>query len=81
MSIEDAESLRLLTPGARREDVPEILKLAESFRIPRVGHVQAETRKAHTTMGVAERMNKNFDFNCSYNGIFDALKPQQEAEA
>jgi salicylate hydroxylase len=81
MSIEDAESLRLLTPGTRREQVPEFLKLAESLRIPRVAHVQGETRKAHTTMGLAERVNKNLDFNCSYNGILEALKTRQEAEA
>jgi salicylate hydroxylase len=81
MSIEDAESLRLLTPGTRREEVPKLLKLAESFRIPRVAHVQGETRKAHTTMGLAERVNKNLDFNCSYNGILEALRNREEAEA
>jgi salicylate hydroxylase len=80
MSIEDAESLRLLTPGTLREQVPEILKLAERFRIPRVAHVQGETRKAHTTQGVADRVNKNLEFNCSYNGILDAVKIHKEAE-
>ena len=80
MSIEDAESLRLLSPSTRRDQVPEFIKLAESFRIPRVAHLQGETRKAHTTMGLAERVNKNLDFNCSYNGILEALKTR-EAEA
>lgn len=61
MSIEDAESLRLLAPGKRREDVPDILKLAESFRRPRVAQVLGETRKIHSTIGVAERVNKNLD--------------------
>jgi salicylate hydroxylase len=55
MSIEDAESLRLLTPETRREDVPAILKLAESVRRPRVVQVLEETRKSHTNVGVAER--------------------------
>lgn len=81
MSIEDAESLRLLAPGTRREDVPDILKLAESFRRPRVAQVLGETRKSHSTIGVAERVNRNLDFNCSYSGIYDALKARREEEA
>jgi salicylate hydroxylase len=79
MSIEDAESLRLLKQDTRSQDVPEILKLAESVRRPRVVKVLEETRKSHTALGtVAERMTRNLDFNCSYNGIFEALKDQKE---
>ena len=80
MSIEDAESLRLLAPGTSREEVPDILKLAESIRRPRTAQVLAETRKSHSTVGVAERAIKNLEFNCGYNGIREALKTRQ-AEA
>jgi len=80
MSIEDAESLRLLAPGTSREEVPDILKLAESIRRPRTAQVLAETRKSHSTVGVAERAIKNLEFNCGYNGIHEALKTRQ-AEA
>jgi salicylate hydroxylase len=80
MSVEDAESLRLLAPGTRREDVQNILKQAESVRRPRTAHVLAETRKSHSTFGIAERVTKNLEFNCGYNGIHEALKARQ-AEA
>lgn len=80
MSIEDAESLRLLMPGTLREDVPEILKRAESVRRPRVVQILDETRKSHSTVGVAERIIKNLEFNCGYNGIFEALKAQRQEE-
>lgn len=78
LSIEDAESLRLLTPGTRREEVQSILRLAESIRRPRTAQILAETRKSHSTMGVAERLNRNLDFNCGYKGIYEALRISQE---
>lgn len=81
MSIEDAESLRLLASGTRREDVPDIIKLAESMRRSRVAQVLTETRKSHSTFGVAERVTRNLEFNCSYNGIHEALQARQEADA
>ena len=74
MSIEDAESLRLLAPGTRREDVPDILKLAESVRRPRTTQVMAETRKSHTTLKLAERLAMNLEFYYGYNGIRSALQ-------
>ncbi|KAF2268649.1 FAD binding domain protein [Lojkania enalia] len=74
LSIEDAESLRLLAPGTRREEVEDILKLAESIRRPRTAHILAETRKSHANMKVAERLTKNLDFNCGYDGIYAALE-------
>ena len=77
MSIEDAESLRLLAPGTRREDVHDILKLAESVRRPRTAQILAETRESHSDLSVAERMNKNLDFTCGYNGIHEALHNYQ----
>ena len=78
LSIEDAESLRLLVPGTRREDVENVLKQAESVRRPRTAQILAETRKSHSTFGVAERVIRNLEFNCGYNGIFEALKTQRE---
>jgi salicylate hydroxylase len=77
-----AESLRLLAPGTRREDIQEILKLAESVRRSRTAQVLAETRKSHSTLGVAENAIRNLEFNCSYDGIHKALKARQgEADA
>jgi salicylate hydroxylase len=77
MSIEDAESLRLLVPGTLRGDVLDILRLVDSVRRPRTAQVLAETRKSHSGMGVAERAIKNIEFNCGYNGIEEALKIQR----
>jgi len=76
MSIEDAESLRLLS-GVPREAVPEVLKLAESVRRPRVNKILIETRKSHSTAGVAERVIQNLEYNCSYDGIFAALEAKK----
>ena len=78
MSIEDGESFRLVAPGTRREDVQDILKIAESIRRPRTTKVITETRKTHTTLKLAERLTMNMDFYYGYNGIHDAL---QHAEA
>lgn len=80
MSIEDAESLRLVAPGTRREDAEDILKLAESVRRPRLAQVLAETRKSHSTIGLAERVVKNLEFNCGYKGVHEALMTQQKEE-
>lgn len=77
MSIEDAECFRLLAPGTRREDVPDILKQAESVRRERTAEVLAETRKAHAVAGLAERVINNLEFNCGYKGIHQALEAQK----
>lgn len=74
MSVEDAEALRLLVAGTPREEVPALLKLVESFRMPRVARVADETGKANSTVGVAERVRANMEFNCGYNGIVDAVE-------
>ncbi|KAF2786706.1 FAD/NAD(P)-binding domain-containing protein [Melanomma pulvis-pyrius CBS 109.77] len=69
MSIEDAESLRLLAPGKRREDVPDILKLAESFRRPRVAQVLGETRKIHSTIEpTCPKTHHHWGFPCREAG-------------
>lgn len=77
MSIEDAESLQLLAPGTRPGDVKNILKLVESFRKTRTDQIAGETRKAHTTLGLAERVNNNSELYYGYNGIQEALKARQ----
>ena len=78
MSIEDAESLRLLAPGTRRDDVGNILKLVESVRRPRTARMLAETRKAHATVGESgDKMITDLEFQYGYNGIYDALKKGQ----
>ncbi|CAG9956573.1 unnamed protein product [Clonostachys rosea f. rosea IK726] len=81
MGIEDAESLRLLAPGTLRQDVPAILKLAESVRKPRVEKVLSETRKAHSRLGVVERMARNWEFNSSYSGVEEALDAKRKDQA
>lgn len=81
MGIEDAESLRLLAPGTLRQDVPAILKLAESVRKPRVEKVLSETRKAHSRLEVVERMARNWEFNSSYSGVEEALDAKRKDQA
>ena len=86
MSIEDAEGLRLLVPGTCREDVPDILKLVETVRKPRVTRVQADTRRSRDEFAgtavdesgsgssFAESWDRYLEFNYGYNGIHSALK-------
>ena len=74
MSIEDAEAFRLLASGTKREDVPGILKLVESVRRPRTTKVVEETRKTHGNLRVTERVTRNLDENCGYDGVFEALR-------
>lgn len=81
MGIEDAESLRLLAAGTRREDVPKILKLAESVRRPRAARVLEETRKSHTNLDLAEDYAETMQFNYGYKGIHEALEARQEEES
>ncbi|EME77650.1 uncharacterized protein MYCFIDRAFT_44875 [Pseudocercospora fijiensis CIRAD86] len=74
MAIEDAEAFRLLNaPGVTSEDVPEIFNTMDGVRRPRVARVLAETRKSHSTTGVAERVVQNMDFIYGYKGIHHAL--------
>jgi salicylate hydroxylase len=74
MCIEDAESFRLLAAGTRREEVQNILHVVENIRRARTAEVLAETRKSHSTIGVGERVIKNLEFNCGYQGIFKATE-------
>ena len=74
MSIEDAEGLSLLVPGTLREDVNAVLKRVESVRKPRVERVLEETRKSHGLGGVAERLVKNLEWICGYEGVAKELE-------
>ena len=75
LGIEDAESLRLLSQDTRRDDVPDILKLAESIRKPRAARMLEDTRKAHLVIGRADvEGDMDWEFNFGYNGIYEALK-------
>jgi salicylate hydroxylase len=74
MCIEDAESFRLIVAGTCREDVESLLKKTGSIRRARTAEVLAETRKSHSTIGVGERVLRNLEFNCGYQGIFEAVK-------
>ncbi|KAF2735347.1 FAD binding domain protein [Polyplosphaeria fusca] len=78
MSIEDAEAFRLLTPGTTRVDVPAVLWKIGEVRRKRVERVLEETRKVHSTVGVAERMFKNADLYYGYNGIVDAMERESQ---
>ncbi|KAI1410660.1 FAD binding domain protein [Hypoxylon sp. FL1857] len=74
IGIEDAEAFRLLMqPGVTRDDVPAILKRIEDVKKPRATRVLANTRL--TSRGVSGRERyRVMDDNCTYNGIFEALK-------
>ncbi|OTA94201.1 hypothetical protein M434DRAFT_30213 [Hypoxylon sp. CO27-5] len=74
IGIEDAEAFRLLMqPGVTRDDVPTILKRIEDVKKPRATRVLQNTRA--TSRGISgEERYRVMDDNCSYHGIFEALK-------
>ncbi|KAI1473132.1 putative salicylate hydroxylase [Daldinia caldariorum] len=75
VSIEDAEAFRLLAePGVRRDDVPTILRQIEKYRLPRAAAILRNTRRTHRDVG-GEKF-KVMDENCTYHGIFEAMKEQ-----
>ena len=80
MSIEDAESFRLLAPGISREDVPGLLGRLGAVRRERVNTILGETRKVHSTVGLAERVTLNADLYYGYNGIHEALETSGSLE-
>ena len=76
MAIEDAEALRLLTPSTTTEQVPEILRAIDRVRSPRTRQVLESTRHMKHGMTSEERLGQvveNFQFNCRYAGIYEAL--------
>lgn len=73
MAVEDADILRLLRPGLSREEVEEILKQVDGIRRPRTARVLRDTRAMAKGISMDE-MIANLDFNCGYNGVFEALK-------
>ncbi|ODM21916.1 hypothetical protein SI65_02760 [Aspergillus cristatus] len=73
MAVEDADSFRLLRPGLTREEVEGVLKQVDSIRRPRTARVLGDTRAMAKGISMDE-MIANLDFNCGYNGVFEALK-------
>ncbi|KAH9907300.1 FAD binding domain protein [Xylariomycetidae sp. FL2044] len=77
VGLEDAEALRLLMqPGVRRGDIGAILKVVERARRPRAAQVLENTRKATRITSPEERWAV-LDENCTYGGIFEAIKQFQ----
>jgi salicylate hydroxylase len=74
MSIEDADSLRLLKPGTKREDVPSVLELVEKVRLPRIRKILAQTRETHKDFTVGKALSENMKFCYGYRGVWEALK-------
>lgn len=72
MSIEDAESFRLLTATVGPEDVPIILKQIDSVRRPRASEVLKDTRAISDKISLEEVIAK-MDFNMNYKGIHEAM--------
>ncbi|OTA52708.1 FAD binding domain protein [Hypoxylon sp. EC38] len=74
IGIEDAEAFRLLMQqGVTRDDVPTILKRIEDVKKPRATRVLQNTRA--TSRGISgEERYRVMDENCTYHGIFEALK-------
>ncbi|KAI0120811.1 FAD binding domain protein [Hypoxylon sp. NC0597] len=74
IGIEDAEAFRLLMqPGVTRNDVPTILKRIEEVKKPRATRVLHNTRAMSRGISGEERY-RVMDDNCTYHGIFEALK-------
>ncbi|KAI0835066.1 FAD binding domain protein [Hypoxylon sp. FL0890] len=74
IGIEDAEAFRLLMqPGVTRDDVPAILKRIDDVRKPRASRVLDNTRQMSRGISGEERY-RVMDDNCTYHGIFEALK-------
>ena len=74
MAIEGAEAFRLLQSC---DHVEEVLQTIQNVRRARVLEVLNETRKSHSTTGIAARVIKNLGFNCGYNGILEAVKQEK----
>lgn len=73
MAVEDADSLCLLLPGLACKEIQEVLRQMDSIRRPRTARVLRDTRAMAKGISMDE-MIANLDFNCGYNGVFEALK-------
>lgn len=75
MAIEDADSLRLLLPGMSGVEIETALQKIDSIRRPRAAKVLQDTRKQTKSTTLQERL-ATMDYNCSYNGIHEALEKE-----
>ncbi|KAF5856555.1 hypothetical protein ETB97_007206 [Aspergillus alliaceus] len=76
MAVEDADSLRLLRPGLSHEQIEAVLQQVDGIRRPRAAKVLEDTRVMAKDITMEERI-ANLDYNCGYNGVFEALKETQ----
>ncbi|OGM50036.1 FAD binding domain protein [Aspergillus bombycis] len=76
MALEDADALRLLRPGMSRADIEAVLDQVYSIRRPRTARVLQDTRVQAKDITLEERI-ANLDYNCGYNGVFEAIKAAQ----
>lgn len=76
MAMEDADAFRLLRSGMSRTDIAAVLAQIESVRRPRASRVLRDTRAQAKDITMEERI-ANLDYNCGYNGVFEALKQTQ----
>ncbi|KAL2671395.1 hypothetical protein Neosp_013981 [[Neocosmospora] mangrovei] len=73
MAMEDADSLRLLLPGMKEDEIKAVLAKIDAVRRPRAARVLQDTRLQADEITMEERL-ANMDYNCSYNGVYEALK-------
>ncbi|KAI8713916.1 FAD binding domain protein [Fusarium sp. LHS14.1] len=73
MAMEDADSLRLLLLGMKEDDIKSVLAKIDAVRRPRAARVLQDTRLQADEITMEERL-ANMDYNCSYNGVYEALK-------
>ncbi|KAE8154943.1 hypothetical protein BDV25DRAFT_170304 [Aspergillus avenaceus] len=73
MAVEDADALRLLRPGLPREEVEGVLEQVDAIRRPRATRVLEDTRQQAKDITMEERI-ANLDYNCGYNGVFEAVR-------
>lgn len=73
MAMEDADSLRLLLTGMKEDDIKAVLAKVDAVRRPRAARVLQDTRLQADEITMEERLAK-MDYNCSYNGVYEALK-------
>lgn len=73
MATGDADSLRLWLPGMKDDVIKSVLSKIDAVRRPRAARVLQDTRLQADEITMEERL-ANMDYNCGYNGVYEALK-------
>ncbi|KAI8656399.1 hypothetical protein NCS56_01243900 [Fusarium sp. Ph1] len=73
MAMEDAESLPLLLLGMGKDEIRSVLAKVDAVRRPRAAKVLQGTCLQADETTMEERL-ANMDYNCGYNGVYEALK-------